>query len=410
MEQSILTRLKLNQLNKRVKILLILVVIPFLKINAQLAPYEVNGYAKYLFSSSKIPRIEDRLTDHLIHLRLNSKWYATQNITAAAELRFRAFYGESVEKIPGYKNLIQTPHDFVDLNAFLWESNKSLGYLELDRLWLDYYKNDLQVTLGRQRVAWGTCWVWNPTDLFNPLNVLDFDYEERPATDAIRIQYYTGPVTKIDFAYKTANDPNNQILAGLWSLNKWDYDFNFIAGLRFKRWLAGFSWVGDILDAGFRGEILVSQAPNKPDTNIIYQLINQSSLSSTGNPVITLAFSGDYTFPNTFYIHTEVLYNNIGKTANILLFQPEANKLGLLTAARWSIYQEIAYDITPLLRGTLFSIFNPNDKSFVVIPSINYSIITNFDLFLISMFFEGDPLTEYGEYGISFYARIKYSF
>ena len=396
--------------HKKVKFILLLLIFPFTHISAQLSQFDYNGYAKYLFSSSKIPRIEDRLTDHLIHLRLNSRWYATQSLTAAMELRFRAFYGESVQKIPSYKDYIQTKHDFANLDAILWESEKSLGYLEVDRLWLDYYKNDLQVTLGRQRVAWGTCWVWNPTDLFNPLNVLDFDYEELPATDAIRLQYYTGPVTKLDVVYKPAKDPNNQILAGSWSLNQWDYDFNFIAGMRYKKWLGGFSWVGDILDAGFRGEVLVSQAPNKPDTSIIYQLINQSSLSSTENPVVTLAFSGDYTFPNTFYIHTEVLYNNIGKTANILLFQPEANKLGLLTAARWSIYQELAYDITPLLRGTLFGIFNPNDKSFVVIPSVNYSIITNLDLFLICMIFEGDPLTEYGEYGTSFYARIKYSF
>jgi len=410
MEQLILTRLKVNQLNKKVKILLLLLVLPTINISAQLAPYEINGYSKYLFSSSKIPRIEVRLTDHLIHLRLNSKWYATQNITAAAELRFRAFYGESVEKIPRYKDLIQTPHDFLDLDAFLWESNKSLGYLEVDRFWLDYYKNNLQITLGRQRVAWGTCWVWNPTDLFNPLNVLNFDYEELPATDAIRIQYYTGPVTKIDAAYKPAKDPNNQVLAGLWSLNKWDYDYNFIAGMRFKRWLAGFSWVGDILDAGFRGEALVSQAPDVPDTNYFYQLIGQSSLSSWSQPIVSIALSGDYTFPNTFYIHTEVLFNNVGKTSNTLLFQPEANQLGLLTAARWSVYQEFSYDITPLLRGSLFGIINPNDKSLVIVPSINYSVVTNLDLFLICMFFEGDPLTEYGEYGTSFYVRIKYSF
>ena len=273
------------------------------------------------------------------------------------------------------------------LDAILWESENSLGYLEVDRLWIDYYKNDLQITLGRQRVAWGTCWVWNPTDLFNPLNVLDFDYEERPATDAIRVQYYTGPVTKLDVAYKPANDPNNQILSGLWSLNKWDYDFNLIAGMRFKRWLTGFSWVGDILEAGFRGEVLVSQAPNIPDTILVYQQIDQSSLSSWDKPIISAALSGDYTFPNTFYIHTEVLYNNIGKTANTLLFQPEANKLGLLTAARWSIYQEFAYDITPLLRGTLFGLFNPNDKSFVIVPSINYSIITNLDLYFIKHVF-----------------------
>lgn len=396
--------------HKKVRIFLLLIFFPLTQTSAQLSQFDYNGYAKYLFSSSKYPRIEDNLDDHLIHLRLNTKWYAIQNITAALELRFRAFYGESVEKIPHYKELIQTPHDFVDLDAFLWESDKSLGYLEVDRLWLDYYQGNLQVTLGRQRVAWGTCWVWNPTDLFNPLNVLDFDYEERPATDAIRVQYYTGPVTKLDVAYKPAKDPNNQILSGLWSLNKWDYDFNMIAGMRFKRWLAGFSWAGDILDAGFRGEFLVSQAPNQLDTNSVYQQIGEKSLSSWNKPIVSAALSGDYTFPNTFYIHTEILYNNIGKTSNTFLFQPEANKLGLLSAARWEIYQEFAYDITPLLRGSLFGIFNPNDKSFVIVPSLSYSVVKNLDLFLICMFFEGNPLTEYGEYGTSFFARIKFSF
>ena len=118
----------------------------------------------------------------------------------------------------------------------------------------------------------------------------------------------------------------------------------------------------------------------------------------------------DYTFPNTFYIHTEILYNNNGKTANTFLFLREASQLGMLSAARWSLYQEFAYDITPLLRGTLFGIINPDDKSFVVVPSLNYSIITNLDFFLIGMFFNGDQLTEFGEYGTTFYIRFKYSF
>lgn len=377
---------------------------------AQLSPIEYNGYAKYLFSTSKISGIDDRLKDNLIHLRLNTKWYATENLTAALELRFRALYGESVEKIPNYKELIQTQHDFAELDAVLWESEKSIGYLEADRFYLDYYKDKFHTTLGRQRVAWGTCWVWNPTDLFNPRNVLNFDYEELPATDAIRVQYYTGAVTKIDVTYQPAKVPNNQILAGLWSLNEWDYDINLIAGMRFKRWLTGFSWAGDILDAGFRGEVLFTQAPDKPDTNSIYQQIGESSLSSWDTPIVSVALSGDYTFPNTFYIHTEILYNNNGKTSNTLLFQEEALSLGMLSAARWSLYQEFSYYITPLLRGTLYGIFNPDDKSFVIVPSINYSVITNLDLYLISLFFEGDTLTQYGEYGTAFYARIKFSF
>ncbi len=83
------------------------------------------------------------------------------------------------------RELIQTERDFVELDFYLWETKYSIGYLEVDRLFLDFVKDDFQITVGRQRIAWGTCWVWNPTDLFNPLEVLDFDYEERPATDAL---------------------------------------------------------------------------------------------------------------------------------------------------------------------------------------------------------------------------------
>ena len=403
-----LTRSKMEHFQKKISILFLLLIFPFTQSSAQYSTFDYNGYAKYLFSSTKFPEINDRLYDHLLHLRLNTKYYPTQNLTAAMELRFRTFYGESAYKIPNYRELIQTERDFVELDFFLWDTKYSIGYLEIDRLYLDFVKNDLEVTLGRQRISWGTCWVWNPTDLFNPLNVLDFDYEERPATDAIRVQYYTGPVTKIEVSYKPAKDPYNQILAGLFSLNKWNYDFNFIGGMKYKRWLAGFSWAGDILGAGFRGELLVSQKPDSAET-VVYQTPLQT-ISLDDKTMASFALSGDYTFPNSFYIHTEFLYNNIGVTNNTLLYQAVAGSLGLLTAARWSIYQEFSYDITPLLRGSLFGIYNPNDDSYVIVPSLSYSVITNLDLYLISFFFEGDPLTEYGDYGTTFYVRLKYSF
>lgn len=375
-----------------------------------LSPFEYNGYAKYLFSSTKFPGINERLHDHLLHLRLNTRYYATQNLSGVMELRFRTFYGESAYKIPNYRELIQSTHDFVELDFYLWDTKYSIGYLEIDRLYIDYFKDNLEATLGRQRIAWGTCWVWNPTDIFNPLQVLDFDYEERPATDAIRVQYYTGPVTKVDVAYKPAENPYDQILAGLVSLNNWDYDFNFIAGMKYKRWLAGFSWAGDIYGAGFRGEVLVSQSPDSSDDNLAYYKFFFPNLLNSNKPIISLSLSADYTFPNTFYIHTEVLYNNVGVTANTFLYQAAATSIGLLTPARWNLYQEFSYDITPLLRGSIFGIYNPNDKSYVIVPSLGYSIITNLDLYLISFLFEGNPLTQYGDYGVTYYVRVKYSF
>ena len=135
----------------KLKLFFFFVFLPFLFLKAQLSSFDYNGYAKYLFSSSKSSSLNDRLNDHLLHSRFNSKWYATDAITAALELRFRAFYGESVEKIPSFKDFIQTPRDYVKLDAFFWDSEKSIGYIEIDRLWLDWYTRDLQLTVGRQR-------------------------------------------------------------------------------------------------------------------------------------------------------------------------------------------------------------------------------------------------------------------
>lgn len=319
------------------------------------------------------------------------------------EIRLRAYYGESVEMIPNFSNQIKGRYDYLDLDAVLWNEKRSFGYGEIDRLYLDWYYNKLQLTLGRQRIAWGTSWAWNPIDIFNPLSVLDFDYEERPAVDAIRVQYYTGAVSKVELAFKPAKEKKDIIAAGLLSLNLWDYDFNFIGGLKNERWLGGLGWVGDISGAGFRGELLISEG--KKET------LHSSNINFGSDGVMySFVLSGDYTFPNSFYIHSEVLYNSIGVAELTSLYQQHALSFGLLTAAQWSIYQEFAYDFHPLVRGTVFGLFNPDDESFVVVPSVSYSVITNLDFLFLIMFFDGKPLSEFGNYGRTLFIRLKYSF
>jgi hypothetical protein len=383
--------------------LLLLFIISFNISFAQLSSFEINGYTKYLFSFAKFPGALERYDDHLLHVRLNTRWYPADNLRAVMEMRLRAYYGESVEMIPNFDEQVKGNYDYLNLDAVLWNENKSLGYGEIDRLYLDWNYKQFQLTLGRQRVAWGTSWAWNPIDIFNPLSVLDFDYEERPAVDAVRAQYYTGPVSKVEIAFKPAKEKKDIIAAGLLSINLWDYDFNFIAGLKDERWLSGFGWVGDISGAGFRGELLISERKKiiVPVSNVEF---------GSDDLIYSLVLSADYTFPNSFYIHTEVLHNNIGVENLTAQFQPQALNLGLLTAARWSIYQEFAFDFHPLVRGTVFGLFNPDDKSFAVVPSVSYSVLTNLDLLLLVMFFEGKPLTEFGSYGSTIFLRLKYSF
>ncbi|MEO8231717.1 MAG: hypothetical protein ABI638_05520 [Ignavibacteriota bacterium] len=378
---------------------------------SQNSPYSTGGYAKYLFSSVKYPQLPDRYYDHLIHARLNTKWYPLSNLTGTMELRFRTFYGGSEKNIPNYSDIIKTYQPLMDLDAFLWNNKSSIGYLEVDRLYFDYYAGDLQTTIGRQRIAWGTSWVWNPTDIFNPISVLDFDHEELPSVDAFRMQYYTGAVSKVELAVAPAREKENSSYAFLFSQNAFDYDFNFIAGFKKERWIVGTSWSGDILEAGFRGEITYSQNPKTiTQYNSIYTALGETAISANEKNVLNFVLSGDYTFPNSFYIHTEILFNSNGKTKNIGLFSNEANQIGMLSASKWSIYQEFSYDISPLMRGSIFAIVNPNDKSSVTVPSISYSVITNLDLYLIALLSNGKENTEYGVNGNYFFARLKFSF
>jgi len=392
-----------NAAEMAIKILLIFFLLTLQSSFAQLSPFEINGYVKYLFSSTRFPNASEIYDDHLIHARLNTRWFTTNNITTVMEMRIKAYYGETVEHTPNYINLIKGNYDFLDLDAVLWNEKSTVGYGEIDRLYMDWYYGKLEMTLGRQRIAWGTSWTWNPTDIFNPISVLDFDYEERPAVDAVRIQYYTGAVSKVELAFAPAKNAKDIIAAGLLSFNKWDYDFNLIGGIKKERWLAGAGWSGDIKGAGFRGEFLVSQGKE------ISPPLSNNTFGSD-DPIYSFVLSGDYTFPNSFYIHTEVLHNNIGVQDQTSLYQQQALDLGLLSAAKWSVYQEFAYDITPLMRGTIFGLFNPNDKSCVIVPSVTYSVITNLDLLLLGMFFNGNDLTEYGNYGSTLFIRLKYSF
>ncbi|NOZ03293.1 MAG: hypothetical protein GXO92_01600 [FCB group bacterium] len=389
---------------------ILLLFIPFRPVAAQLSSFDINGYAKYLYSTAKYPFADEQLNDQLLHTRINTRWYPSQTLMAALEIRFRGFYGESVEKMPNFKKQIKSRHEYAQLDNFLWDTKKSVGYAQVDRLWLDYSRGNLETTIGRQRIAWGTAFVWNVIDLFNPQSILDFDYEEKPGADAVRIQYYTGAVSKAELSVRPGKNKNT-ITAGLLSVNAWGYDFYGIAGVRKQRWVVGGAWAGDVHKAGFRGEFLISAAPDKNAPEIIPDLSwYGTSFFEYDKPTISAVISADYTFPNSVYIHTEVLYNSIGKTKNAGAFYMEALQADLLSPARWSLFQELAYDLTPLIRIDLFGIFNPDDKSSIIAPYLTWSIKTDLDLALIGFLSSGKQYTEYGDYGNSAFIRVTYSF
>lgn len=390
--------------------LLVLFMLP-LPVSAQLSTFSINGYAKYLSSTSRLPFVAKRLNDQLLHARVNADWYPSDQIRGELGLRFRGFYGGSVQYIPDFLGRIRSHHPFSRLDDVLWHTKKSIGYVQADRLWLDYSRGNLEITMGRQRIAWGTALVWNVIDLFNPQSILNFDYEEKPGADALRIQYYTGAVSRVEFSVRPGKNRRQTTAAGLCAVNLFEYDFYIIGGIRKDRWLLGGAWAGAVHKAGFRGEFLVSQAPKKGAPAVFPGLSYfGTSFFQSDKPVFSAVLSGDYTFSNSFYVHTEVLYNSNGKLKNAGIFYQQALQADMLSPARWSLFQQFSYNITPLVRGSLFGIFNPDDRSRVIVPQVTWSVITNLDFTLIGFFASGSKFTEWGDYGTSVFVRFKYSF
>ncbi len=364
---------------------------------------ELGGNIKYLFSYSDIKKPDNHFYDHILQSRVNLHIYPSENLKAAVEGRVRGYYGDTVEAAPNFTESLSRGNDFIELDRVLYDGDSSSLLTEVDRLYADWTQGSFQLTAGRQRIAWGSCLVWNPIDIFNPASILDFDYEEGPSVDSLRLQFYTGPVSRIEAVYSPSDSPDRASAAGLASINFMDYDFTITAGSKKKRWFAGGGWAGDVYGAGFRGEILVTES-----RRIELPLFN-TTYGST-KPSVSATVSGDYTYSSSLYVHTEVLYNSVGTSNNAAIYSVAAAELGHLSADKWSVYQEFSYDFHPLLRGSVYGIFKPLDRSLTLVPSLNYSFITNLDIMLLAMFFQGEELSEYGDGRALYYLRLKYSF
>jgi hypothetical protein len=364
-----------------------------------------NGYLKELSMFYKpVESIPVSATDSLdylflnqIHNRLNFKWFATEKLTFDLEMRNRLFFGQMVKEFPGYEEMINQDGGFIDLGLIVFSANSWFLHSAIDRAWVDYTWNKWQFRAGRQRVNWGINLVWNPNDIFNTFSYFEFDYEERPGTDGVKIQYYTGETSSAQLVYKIGKNNDETAVAGMYRFSRFSYDFQILGGWMGKDFVLGGGWSGNIKGGGFRGE--VSWFIPRESDNGSYE-------------AVVASFSGDYFLKNSMYLHAGVLYNSYGTTGDAggrSFFAPDISAK-MLSFGRYNLFGQISYPITPLFSGSFSSMLNPCDGSFFIGPTLTYSLSNNWELMVNGQLFFGDSGTEYGDYGQAIYGRVRWSF
>jgi hypothetical protein len=354
-----------------------------------------NGYVTTMGSAMFDTLSGPVIFDNLLHNRLNFKACINENITFAAEFRNRLFTGDLARMGKTYSDMIGIDEGWIDMS---WNIlNKSSFFLNttIDRLWLDFNYDKFQARIGRQRINWGQTFVWNPNDIFNAYSFFDFDYVERPGSDAVRLQYYPTFSSAVEVAAKIDNE-NDVTVAGLYRFNKWRYDIQLLAGYyNSSDIVAGAGWSGSIGSVSFRGE-----------SSWFHPI--EGFKDTSGTTIITAGL--DKVFEDNSIAQVQLMYcNNPLELNNFTSFYSGNLSAKDLAFSKFSAFGQFSWAATPLFNIGLSAMWFPDLKGYFTGPSVDYSLAENVDFSLIWQHFNGVMGGTQTRINLVF-LRVKYSF
>lgn len=275
----------------------------------------------------------------------------------------------------------------------------------IDNMFLEFHHQYFDITLGKQQLATGVGYAWNPTDIFNQKDLMDPTYENTGIT-AVRLSFPLGLRTTLSGIIRPANTWDETVryyqlksgigrfyMSALYSRSQLILH-GLIATTIQTHDLYGFNLEGDLLGAGIRTEIAA------------HRLVSNEKLQ------YEYIVGGDYTFKNSLYCLAEYYHNDLGaKTSqtdiNDYLFHYSGERKSL---NQNYLFLLAMYPLGNLLDIAAFTILNMDDHSAVIAPQIVYRIFQNVELSLLASLFIGDSLDEFGyqQYGVRLRLRAYF--
>lgn len=263
----------------------------------------------------------------------------------------------------------------VKSQAILLTGASDLDKLVWDRAYFKYRDPNWSVTAGKQRIAWGSGYIWNPVDIFNPF-VLSFAVKDEDKTNvqAVRVEVPVGEAGGIN-AFVVTGKPWEETARGLrvkGTQGLFDVALSYVDQGTLGRQV-GLETAGDIIkDVGVRGEIAVKTVPGK------------------SGYIAQATAGGDYTLDNGVGLNIEYYCNGLGSRDKNAYNWGTAESVGvdyLFCSAN-----KIIDEITTVTASVLV---NLDDQSFMIYPQYARNIAQNLDLNLEVMLLGGQDGSEF---------------
>lgn len=354
--------------------------------------FHIGGYLKEMPSVGYDNLSEEFTFNNILHNRINMRYRPSESLQFSLEFRNRILSGEMVRQHGEIlAELMKHDPGLVDASYVPVSNERMLWHFNADRFYADWHRDKWQVRLGRQRINWGINMVSNPNDLFNNFSFFDFDYEERPGSDALRVQYFPGDMSRVELALSPAETTKESVAAMLWGFNRSGYDFQIITGYFRNRTALGAGWAGNIKGSGFKGEVTLFNSIEKMDSMTV---------------VASVGF--DHMFGNGMYGFAELLYNGGYTSPANLLFLNEPMRADNIFISKYAVTASLMYPISPVLAASFSAMVMPDIEAFYLMPNLQWSVVRNLDAgFVVQLFRFAENA---GVTSINGYLQIKWSF
>jgi len=257
----------------------------------------------------------------------------------------------------------------------------------VDRMYLRMSFSSMEVTVGRQRIAWGSGRVWNPTDLFNPISPTSFSKVEKDGADAVVAKTTLGQFSDVTVVWNPQKDQSANV--GIRARTNFEgYDLAGIAGVFDSRTTFGVDAAGSAFDAGLRFEMLFS-----------------ANMIAFNNNYLRWIFGVDNQFTERLYALFEMQFNGEGRKDKLRYDIQRLLRGEILNVARHYGTVQASYLIHPLVTVTGSWLQNWTDGSGYYGGGVQVSMTNEVAGALGIQLFHGGMLTEYWYFPTTVYAR-----
>lgn len=355
----------------------------------------ISGYANWLHNAI-FDTIDGPWTQtSVLHNRVNMKVYTGFGLTTGIDIRNRFITGDASDLGVILRGSTGYDPGWIDMSWNIFEETSFVLNTMIDRAWLEFTSGRFQITAGRQRINWSQALVWNPNDIFNTYSFFDFDYTERPGSDAVRLVYSSTPSSAAEMALKL-NHEGKVTAAALYRFSLLNTDIQVLAGETDEdTFTAGAGWSGAVSSYSLRGEVTCFIPFGE----------------TAGDKTVVIATVGvDRSFSDKVMALAQVMYCN--DPADLSFFSDIYGgglKASELAFSEFTAMAQVTYTPMPLLNISASAMWYPDLSGFFAGPSVDISVAENFDCSIVWQHFNSIIGGVRTNMNLGF-LRFKYSF